>query len=385
LPPAPAKCQWQDLALFGGPPAFKQPLPVGRPYTGNREALFARWHQMLDRQWLTNHGPFAQELERRVAAYTGAAHCILTSSGTAALELAIAGAELRGEVLVPAYTFIATVHALRWLGLTPVFCDVDPRTHNLDPRDALQRITSRTTGILGVHLWGRPCDIDALTALARQHGLRLLFDAAHAFGCTYRGRRIGTFGNAEVFSFHATKFFHTLEGGAVVTNDAALAERVRRLRNFGLAAPDQIAGLGINAKMSEASAAFGLTLFDELDALLAGNQRNHLRYREHLRAVSGLQVIEPATGEQSNCQYLVVEVGNGKATALLAALRAENIHARRYFHPGCHRVPPYANGLKLPVTEQLTESVISLPAGPAISVPEIDLVCDVIRLAMPRI
>ena len=213
----------EELRIFGGTPAFSEKLHVGRPNIGNRGRLLERINDILDKRWLTNAGPYVQELEQRVAEIAGTRHCIAMCNGTVALEIAIRASGLRGEVIVPSMTFVATAHALQWQEITPVFCDIDPQTYNLDPHSVEKMITPRTTGIIGVHLFGRPCDIEALDRIARQHNLKLLYDAAHALGCSYHGRPIGSFGDAEMFSFHATKFLNTFEGGAIVTNDDGLA------------------------------------------------------------------------------------------------------------------------------------------------------------------
>ena len=186
--------------------AFKEKLHVGRPNIGNREFLSVRINDMLDRRWLTNNGKYVQEFERKIAEFVGVKYCISVCNATIGLEIASRGLGLVGEVIIPSFTFIATAHVLRWQGITPVFADVDPQTHNLDPLAVEKLITSRTTGILGVHVWGRPCNVDALTEIANRRHLKLMFDAAHAFGCSHNGRLIGNFGDAEVFSFHATKF-----------------------------------------------------------------------------------------------------------------------------------------------------------------------------------
>ena len=195
-----------DLAVLGGPRSFAEPLHVGRPNIGDRARLLERIGGILDRRWLSNQGPVVSEFEERVADYLGVKHCVAMCNATVALEIAIRALELTGEVIVPAFTFIATAHALQWQEITPVFCDIDPATHTLDPGWVERMITPRTTGIIGVHVWGRPCRIDALEAIARDNSLSLLFDAAHAFGASYKGGMLGGFGAAEVFSFHATKF-----------------------------------------------------------------------------------------------------------------------------------------------------------------------------------
>jgi len=270
-----AKSDKRELAILGGPQAFAQPLHVGRPNLGDRERLLERIGGALERRWLTNQGPLVTEFEKRVAEIVGVRNCIAMCNATVALEIAIRALELSGEVIIPAYTFIATAHALQWQEITPVFCDIDPHTHTLDPGWVERMITPRTSGIIGVHLWGRPCNVEALEAICRAHDLKLLFDAAHAFGASRKGRMLGSSGMAEVFSFHATKFVNCGEGGAVVTNDDRLAQKMRLMRNFGFAGIDQVIYVGTNGKMSELSAAMGLTSLESVDEFVAANRRNH--------------------------------------------------------------------------------------------------------------
>lgn len=278
---------------------------------------------------------------------------------------------------------------LAWQGIRPVFADINPQTHTLDPRQVAELITPSTSGILPVHVWGQPCAITELEAIAEQHGLRLLFDAAHAFGCSYRGKMIGGFGDAEVFSFHATKFFNTFEGGAILTNDTALAETMASLRNFGYTGMDEVDYVGLNGKMSEASAAMGLSLLDRLDELVATNRRNYHGYQAGLAGIPGLKLIEIDETEKHNYQYVVVEVDEGEAgisrDGLMKALEAENIYTRRYFYPGCHRTHVYrsgdpAEGRELLVTEQVSERVFALPTGAAVTPAAIEQICQVITL-----
>jgi dTDP-4-amino-4,6-dideoxygalactose transaminase len=310
-------------------------------------------------------------------------------NGTVALEIAIRAAGLVGEVIVPSFTFIATAHALQWQGITPVFCDIDPQTHNLDPCQIEQMITPRTTGIIGVHVWGRPCDVEALTHIARRHDLKLLFDAAHAFSCSYKGQMVGRFGDAEVFSFHATKFFNTFEGGAVVTNDDDLATKMRLMKNFGFRGYDNVIYIGTNGKMSEVSAAMGLTSLESLDEFVAVNYRNYKQYQSELAGVPGLHFVSYDESERCNYQYIVLEIDEKviqvNRDQLVEILHAENILARRYFYPGCHQMEPYRSyfphtGLLLPNTERLVTQVMSLPTGTAVGEDEISRICQVLRL-----
>jgi dTDP-4-amino-4,6-dideoxygalactose transaminase len=377
-----------DLALFGGPPALTEPLHVGRPNIGSRAAFDARVDGIFERRWLTNHGPLVLELEQRIADFVGVPYCIATCNATVALEIAIRAAGLTEEVLVPAFTFVATAHALEWLGLTPIFCDVDPRTHNIDPADAERRITDRTSGLIGVHVWGRPCPVEALDALARRRRLTLLYDAAHAFACTVNGRMIGRYGLAEVFSFHATKFFNTFEGGAIVTSDRDFAARARLMSNFGFTGYDQVDEVGTNGKMTEVAAAMGLTSFDALDGFVEVNHRNYNAYRARLAPLPGLHLAAYDDRERCNYQYVVVEVDAARTgisrDVLYRALWAENVRARRYFHPACHRMAPYrTRGLdRLPETERLTGRVLSLPTGTAVSEAEIAQVAGLLEFLL---
>ena len=391
MKPVPSKNSIADLAAFGGQPAFLEKLHVGRPNIGDREALTARINTILDSRWLSNGGPFEQELEQRIAEFIGVRHCILMCNATVAMEIAIRALDLRGEVIVPSLTFIATAHALQWQQLTPVFADIARATHNLDPASIEQQITARTTGIIGVHLWGRPANTEAIAEIARRHSLRVLYDAAHAFGCTHRGEMIGRFGDVEVFSFHATKFMNTFEGGAVTTNDDELARKVRLMKNFGFTNWDEVSYVGTNGKMTEVCAAMGLTSLDALDTFVAANRRNYEHYRAELRTIPGLALMPYDERERNNYQYLVVEVDE-QATGLardtlVQLLWAENVIARRYFYPGCHRMEPYRSyyphaGLRLPETERMVERLLILPTGTAVGGDDIKEICAILRLAI---
>jgi dTDP-4-amino-4,6-dideoxygalactose transaminase len=336
------------------------------------------------RRWLTNRGPLVEQLEAALCRQLAVEHVILCSNGTVALELAARAADLAGEVILPSFTFVATAHALQWQGIRPVFADVDPATYNMDPAAVEALITPATSAIVGVHLYGRPCAIEPLQQLADRHGLQLLFDAAHAFGCAANGRPIGGHGRCEVFSFHATKVFNTGEGGAIATNDGAFAERVRLLQNFGFAGEDQVVALGLNGKMNEFSAALGLANLRHLPRFVAINRRNHGLYGEGLAAVEGLRLIDYSGQTTSNYHYVIVEVdaeGFGcDRDSLRDHLAAHGVLARRYFTPGCHRQPPY-NGAAaaLPHTEWLSERLLALPNGTQMGAADVRRICRLIR------
>jgi dTDP-4-amino-4,6-dideoxygalactose transaminase len=382
-----------DLAIITGRKAFPEPLHVGRPSIGDRAVFLSKVNAMLDRAWLTNNGPFVQEFERRVAEFVGVKHCIAVCNGTVALELLIRATDMKGEVIVPAFTFVATAHALQWQEITPVFSDIDPLTHNIDPRQVERLITPRTSGIIGVHVWGRACDTHALEEIATARGLRLIFDAAHAFGCSHNARMIGNFGQAEVFSFHATKFFNTFEGGAIVTNDDDLAKKIRLMKNFGFAGYDNVIYIGTNGKMTEICAAMGLTNLESLEEFIRTNYRNYSAYKDRLNTVPGLGVIDYPSGERYNYQYVAVEVDESEAglgrDQLVQVLHAENVLARRYFYPGVHNLEPYRSyfphaGLLLPETKQLCKRILLLPTGKAVSVTQIGTIAEIMRTALSR-
>jgi dTDP-4-amino-4,6-dideoxygalactose transaminase len=385
------KQQLNDLAIFGGTPTFKEKLHVGRPNIGNRENFLSRINDILDRKWLTNHGIYVQEFEKRIAEFIGVKHCIATCNATVALEIAIRAVGLTGEVIVPSFTFIATPHALQWQETTPVFCDIDPKTHNIDPNKIVQSITPRTTGIIGVHLWGRPCDVEALDKIAHTYNLKLMFDAAHAFGCSHQGQMIGTFGEAEVFSFHATKFMNTFEGGAIVTNSDELAEKIRLMTNFGFVNYDKVIYIGTNGKMNETSAAMGLTGLDSLDEFVSINYRNYKHYYQELKDVNGIKLIDYNEQEKCNYQYIILEIDDQiigcTRDKLVEILQAENVMARRYFYPGCHNMEPYRSyfpysKLLLIETEKLAQLVICLPTGTSVNLEDITSICQIIKLVV---
>lgn len=381
----------RSLALLGAQPRLTEPCPVNRPVAPRDGGFLMRVQRILDRRVFTNNGPCVRELEARLAAYIGVRDCVLVANATLALELLARVLGLRGEVIVPSYTFIATAHAFRSQGLRPVFCDVEPDSMNLSVEHCRQLLGDRTAALCGVHLWGRAAAVEALQALADSAGVPLLFDAAHAFGSRLGARVLGSFGRAEVFSLHATKIFHSMEGGAICTNDSALAEALRRSRNFGFVDYDDVGSLGTNAKLCEMSAAFGLAMLDQLDETLQRSRAVYRAYSTALQDIPGLSLIE-YDETQHNCQYAVLRVDAQKLglsrDQLMRALHAEGIIARRYFTPGCHRSMPYRDepggAVCLPVTEALCERVLVIPAGAALTEPEFDAIVATLHAAAER-
>jgi dTDP-4-amino-4,6-dideoxygalactose transaminase len=357
------------------PRMFPQPLHVGRPNMGPRPEFDQLVDGIFERYWLTNAGPLVVELEHRIADFLNVRHCVTMANGTVALEIAIRALGLTGEVIVPSYTFVATAHALLWQDLTPVFADIDDRTHNIDPESVRSFITPKTSGIIGVHLWGRPAPVEELQTLADEYGLQLLFDAAHAFGNSHNGQMIGSFGRAEVLSFHATKFFNTFEGGAVVTNDDDLAEQMRLMRNFGFVDFDKVVYPGTNGKMTEVCAAMGLVNLDAVGGFIARNVENYSAYEAVFNESGVLHLRRHCLPDKGNHQYVVVELASSVSIhrdKLVADLHAQNVRARKYFWPGCHNMEPYRSlfphaGVHLPNTKLVADRVVVLPTGSAVA------------------
>jgi dTDP-4-amino-4,6-dideoxyglucose len=377
-----------EFALFGGQAEFAEVVPTGRPNTGDRARLYARLDQVLDSGRLTTGGPLVREFEQRVAELTATRHCIATTNGTAALEVMMRAAGAEGEIIMPAMTYVATAHAARYLGLTPVLCDILPATGCIDPQAAESLITPSTSAIIGVHLWGQPCEVAQLAKIADAHGLMLFFDAAHATGCSLGDVPIGGFGLAEVFSFHATKVVNSFEGGAIVTNDDDFARRARRMHNFGwIESPRSTEFAGTNAKMTEAAAAMGLTSLEVLPESVAANRANYHRYVAALDGLPGISVHSYDEQHRNSYQYLVIMVNediNGlPRDALVDLLRAENVFAQRYFSPCVHELEPYRTeqSVRLPATDAMSARIVNLPTGPRTTADQIARICDLIRLA----
>jgi len=376
------------LAFLGGKAQFSNPLHVEQMNLPKWEHFENAFRDVFARRYYTNHGPLAQELEDRLTEFFGVRNVVTMTNGTIALMLAAKALNLTGKVVVPAFTFAATVQSLTWAGVEPLFCDVDPQTHLLTPELVAPLLDNPdVSAILPVHLWGNLCNTEALEDLAQRKGISIYYDAAHAFGCTRKGRKAGCHGILEVFSFHTSNVFNTAEGGCVCTNDDDIAERLRNLRSsYGRRISVDIPING-NGRFSEAQAAMGLLSLEDYPSAIAANKARFELYTELLGNIPGIRILQPVSGEKHNYQYVVLEIDNQvfglTRDQLIRLLEAENIFARRYFVPGMHRCTPYKEGYPhfvdaLPSTDVLCECVMQLISGQAISLQDVRATCELI-------
>jgi dTDP-4-amino-4,6-dideoxygalactose transaminase len=352
-------------AIRGGRPAFPEGLPLARPSVPDPDRVVRDVRIILESGVLTN-GPYVAEFERRAAEYLRVRHCVAVSSCTSGLMLVLRAAGLSGDVILPSFTFAATAHAVAWNGLRPAFVDVDPRTLTLSPATATWGTGMRTSAILATHTYGTPCDVEGLAEAAERSGIRLFYDAAHAFGSRHDGRPMGSFGDAEVFSLTPTKPVVAGEGGIIATNDEDLAEDCRIGREYGKEPDYDSRFVGLNARMSEFHAAVALTSLDGLDERIADRNRLAGQYREGLGSMPGISFPEVRSGDLSTYKDFTILVDAQEfgvaASSLAEALTAEGIEVRRYYSPPVHRMRPYRNsGASLPVTDHAASRVVTLP------------------------
>lgn len=353
----------------------KKDVFVTQPLLPDLSEFIPYLEQIWDNKWLTNNGPFHQQLEAALCDHLGVEHISLFSNGTIALITALQALRISGEVITTPFSFVATTHSLHWNGIAPVFADIDPETFNLDPRRIEAAITPSTTAIMPVHVYGRPCDVDAIQKIADTYGLKVIYDAAHAFGVRLNGQSVLNFGDMSVLSFHATKVFNTFEGGAIVCRDLATKQRIDYLKNFGFADEVTVVAPGINGKMNEIQAAFGMLQLKHIGAAQERRRAIDLRYREALSGVEGIHLPSNPQGVEQNYSYFPVFIDERYSLArdtLYQKMRGQGIFARRYFYPLISEFPTY-RGLKssradnLPCATRAAQQVLCLPIYPALT------------------
>lgn len=334
--------------------------------------------QIWERGWITNHGELVGKLAVRLQKCLDAKQLCLTSNGTLALQIAIKALAKGGEIITTPFSYVATTSSIVWQGCKPVYADIEPGTLCIDPAKIEQAITPQTTAILATHVYGNACDVEAISGIAERHGLKVIYDAAHAFGASYRGKPLCNYGDASILSFHATKLFHTIEGGALICNDKELHETFCYMRNFGHDGEEAFHGLGINAKMNEFSAAMGLCVLDDLDGILAKRKAIHENYNELL---DGLPITGPRLRNAdgyNHAYYPVLFADEAACLAVQKALNKEGIYPRRYFYPPLNQLP-YVEHAPMPVSDEVSRRVLCLPVSSELPPDEQERVSQIIR------
>lgn len=374
---------------------FDSPMYVTRPLLPDLSLIHAKLQEIWDSRWLTNNGPQHELLEMELMKTLKVPYLSLFNNGTIALIVACQSLRLSGEVITTPFTFPATPHVLTWNGIKPIFCDIDPVTMNIDASRIESLITPQTTGILAVHVFGTPCDTAKIQDVADRYGLRVVYDAAHAFGVEIDDRGIGTFGDISMFSFHATKLFHTAEGGALTYNDNKLKPRIDLLKNFGIKNEEEVVMPGINGKMNEIQAALGLVVLKYIDEELRKRKVLYNTYKECLKSVEGVTCLDnDKPGIKNSYQYFVIRI-NEKAfgrsrDSVYDEMKKYNIFARKYFYPlcsdyTCYKQLPSAVADNLEVAVRISNEVLSLPFYGGLSVDDVEKTCLILRCIQKQV
>ena len=364
-----------------------KPIYVTKPELPPLDEFIPYLEKIWASKFLTNNGPYHQQLEKALCEYLGVDHIALFTNGTIALVTALQTLRVTGEVITTPYSFVATSHSLLWNGLTPVFVDIDPKTFNLDPDRIEQAITPRTTTIMPVHCYGTPCNVERIQEIADIFGLKIIYDAAHAFRVKYKGESLLKHGDLSVLSFHATKVYNTFEGGAIVCPDAKIKQRIDYLKNFGFADELTVMAPGINGKMSEINAAFGLLQLKYVDAAILRRGEIDDLYRQGLSDVKGITCLLNSNDTERSFAYFPILIENDyplSRDALYNKLKEYNIHPRRYFYPLISDMPMYrslpsASHANLPVAKELSQKVLCLPIYPALTLEEHQYIIKLLR------
>lgn len=348
-------------------------IPVTKPFLPPAEEYKSYIEGIWKRQWLTNMGPLASDLEMRLKAHLCVKHLLFVTNGTVALQMAIKALDLKGEIITTPFSFIATTSSIVWEGCTPAFVDIDPQSLNIDPKKIEQAITEKTTAILATHVYGNPCDVEAIDKIAKKHNLKVIYDGAHAFGVQVHGKSIFDYGDISICSLHATKLYHSIEGGLIMTKDAELLKKMAYIRNFGISGHDSFAELGINGKNSEFHAAMGLVNLNHIERIY--DKRKELT-EYYDKSLKNLKAVKPTwyDGASLNYAYYPILLENEELLlAIKKKLDANEIFTRRYFYPSLARSLPYLPAKELLVTEGVSRRVLCLPLYFDLTKEEIDL------------
>lgn len=344
-------------------------IPVTKAYLPNKEKYQSYVDRIFDSGWLTNNGSLLQELEQRLATYLGVKNIILVANGSFALQLAYKALGLKGEVITTPFSFAATTSTLAWEGLIPIFADIDTNSFNMNPTQIEAQITPQTTAIVPVHVFGNPCDVEAIQAIADKHNLKVVYDAAHAFGSEYKGQSVLNYGDVSTLSFHATKLFHTIEGGAVITNDDELAKKIRTMINFGISSPTTITSIGTNAKMNEFEAAMGLCVLDDIEYIREQRENIWQTYTQNLANQFTLQYWNEHS--KNNCAYAPILFKNEEQLLKVEAKLKENdILPRRYFYPSLDTLDYLDSKQICENSRNIASRILCIPIYPDLTLEE---------------
>lgn len=360
-------------------------IPVTKPFLPPKEVYDNLLNRIWQRNWLTNNGPLVNELELKLKKYLDVKHLLYLGNGTIAIQIAIKALALKGEIITTPFSYVATTSSIVWENCSPVFVDIDKDSLNIDPAKIEAAITKKTSGILATHVYGNPCDVEAIQAIADKHGLKVIYDAAHAFGVKYKGKSIFEYGDISTTSFHATKLYHTIEGGAVMTKDISLLETMDYMRNFGHDGSTKFSGVGINGKNSEFHAAMGLSNLSHVDGILDKRRVDYERYDSWLKEQKlGLTHQEILGDTDYNYSYYpVIFESKEVCEKVFEELRKYEIYPRRYFYPVLNKIG-YVKDTPVPIAEGVSERILCLPMYFQLSGEEIDMICGRILRCLQR-
>jgi dTDP-4-amino-4,6-dideoxygalactose transaminase len=353
-------------------------IPVTKTYLPSLEKYHTYLEKIWESGWLTNGGVLVKELEKKLRDYLGVKHVVLVNNCTTALQMAVHQLGDPGEIITTPFSYVATTSAIVWERFTPVFADIDPKSLTIDPIEVERLITAKTKAILPVHVYGNPCDVEALEKISKKHYIPVIYDAAHAFGVKYKHKSISQYGDVSVFSFHATKLFHTIEGGALATNNDDLAKTYRYYRNFGHETPESFAMVGINGKMNEFSAAMGLSILDDVPMLIKKRKQIYGWYDEALKSLNYISRPVIRTGTDYNYAYYpVLFKTEAQLLNTKKALEAENIYPRRYFYPSLNLLK-YASGVTMKHSNHISENILCLPVSYNLTLSDIKSISQIV-------
>lgn len=353
-------------------------IPVTKPFLPPQQIYQSYLEGIWKRQWLTNMGPLASDLELRLKEHLKVDHLLFVTNGTVALQLAIKALELKGEIITTPFSFVATTSSIVWEGCTPVFVDIDEQSLNIDAEKIEAAITENTSAILATHVYGNPCDVERIEKIAVKHDLKVIYDAAHAFGIEINGKSIFEYGDISTCSLHATKLYHSVEGGLIITKDASLLKKLAHMRNFGFSGPESFSELGINGKNSEFHAAMGLANLKYVEQISRKRKELTERYDEKLRNLKARRPVWHQASENNYAYYPIVFESEEMMLKCIELLKAHEVFTRRYFYPSLSKSLPFVKPQDLPKTEDIAQRVLCLPLYFDLTVEEVDLICRLI-------